>query len=47
MQNNSASFFLYTPSFLKGIVKGVPLNVKAVKIGGVYLDFNSYKGLAR
>ena len=30
-----------------GIVKGIPLDVKSVKNGGVYLGFDSYKGLAR
>ncbi len=31
----------------KGIVKGSPLNIEFVKIGGVYLDFNTMQGLAR
>ena len=41
-------FLLYKNlRWYKGIVKGNPLTLKSVKIGGVYLDFNTLQGLAR
>jgi len=37
----------YKLLLLRGLLKGHPLTINSVKIGGVYLDFNTLQGLAR